>query len=90
MGKRYHQSKNINKGYYEGYDDKKRREMADGSMLFEDRSAIANLPQNVKYHLYPKAVGGLGENLNDGITGIDHQEKKDDSKMKSHLQPEKY
>ena len=101
MAKRYHQTKKdrsheskgmkkYNEGYYEGYDDKKRREMTDGSMIYEDRGAIANLPQDVKYHEYPKTGFYAGESLNDTGSGIDHQENVDGKKMRSHLQPEKY
>lgn len=106
MAKRYHQTKkdrsheskgmksydmkNYNEGYYEGYDDKKRREMTDGSMIHEDRSAIANLPQDVKYHEYPKAGYFVGEYLNDTKSGIDHQENVDGKQMRRHMQPEKY
>ncbi len=88
MAKRYHQK--YNSGYYEGYDDKKRREMTDGSMIYEDRSAIANLPQDVKYHAYPKTGFYLGEYLNDTISGIDHQENKDGMYARKNKQPEKY
>lgn len=89
MAHRYHNSKKM-KGYYEGYDDKKRREMTDSMMIQEDHSAIANLPQDVKYHAYPKAGYYLGEVLNDSSSGIDRQLNKDGHMVKRFEQPEKY
>jgi len=63
---------------------------SDGSMINSDSSAMANLPQDVKIIKYPSTSGYLNENLNDGMSGIDGQMKKDNSKKISNLQPEKY
>lgn len=76
---------------YAGMDARRRREMEDGRMLHEDHSAIANLPQNVKYVEYPKyGEGYLPENLDDTARGIEDQVAADDRMMMKHLKPEKY
>jgi len=70
------------KRYYSGGDF--------GSMISPNSSAIANLPQEVMIKKYPETSGYLKENLNDGISGIDSQMGKDNSKKNKNLQPEKF
>ena len=60
------------------------------SMINADTSAMANLPQNVIIKQYPSTTGYMSEGLNDGLSGIDSQISKDNSKKKSKLQPEKF
>ena len=50
-------------------------------MISEDRNATANLPQDVKYHAWPK-TGLYGDfDLDDTIKGIDEQIDADGRKM---------
>ncbi len=84
MSKRYH-----NSGHYEGMDSRRRQEMADGGMIFEDHSAIANMPQEVKITAYPKTGPYIPEMLDDTIRGVDKQMDKDDSKRKANFLPKK-
>lgn len=76
---------------YAGMDARRRREMEDYYMIKEDHSAIANLPQDVKYVEYPKyGEGYLPERLDDTARGIEDQVAADDRMMMKHLKPEKY
>jgi len=59
-------------------------------MISSTNSGFANMPKEVVFKEYPKNDGFLKENLNDGMSGIDNQIKKDNSKKNSNLQPEKY
>jgi len=76
---------------YSGQDARRTQEMQDGGMIREDRSAVANLPQNVMYKPYPKNHDYLPEDLDDTIRGIDHQiETLDGKKRDKHFMPKKY
>jgi len=59
--------------YYATMDSRKRRELEDASMLHEDRSAIANMPQQVKMVEYPKANYYRSDSLEDTVRGVDNQ-----------------
>jgi hypothetical protein len=91
MAKRYHESvkKMEHREYYAGEGARRTQEMQDGSMLREDRSAIANMPQNVMMKPYPKGGDYLPENLDDTILGVDRQVGMDDSKRRQHMHPKK-
>lgn len=75
--------------YYAGPETRRHQEREDGSMISEDHSAIANLPQGVIMKEYQRAGGYMPENLNDTITGIDRQKNMDNSKRKEHFMPKK-
>lgn len=87
MAKRYYASE-----MYAGYEQRKRQEMEAGSMIHEDKNAIANLPQNVMIKEYPK-VDYEKFHLVDTIAVADRQ-MKDDVKggknKSSKAFPEKY
>ena len=77
-------------GYYEGPEARRTQEMEDGGMIREDRSAIANLPQDVKIKPYPMTGPYMPEGLDDTISGVDHQMSAlDDSKRRAHNVPKK-
>lgn len=72
------------KKYYQGMKDRmdesrgmkdpmRRREYEDSMMIREDRNAIANLPQDVKYVQYPQSPYYKQPELNDTIRGVDRQ-----------------
>ena len=103
MAKKYYQSKSdrmheskgmkrkMSEGYYAGMDPRRRREYEDSGMIHEDHSAVANLPQGVKYHEWPNYGDGyLPQKLNDTARGIDMQTSDDHREMMKHLKPEKY
>lgn len=71
-------------------DPRQRFQMQDFSMLREDYNAIANLPQDVKYHAWPKADDYRQYNLNDTIEGVDRQMKQDSKGGKRGEYPEMY
>lgn len=72
-------------GDYSGPLNKARREEArDFSMLSEDRSAPANMPQDVKYHAWPKAGHYADYSLDDTIRGINEQQDEDGRAMERH------
>lgn len=65
-------------------------EARDSRMLSEDKSAVANMPQDVKYHAWPKGAGYADYTLDDTISGIDKQMGDDVSGMKRHKSKSKY
>lgn len=70
-------------GDYSGpLNDARRQEKKDSMMISEDRSACANLPQDVKYHAWPKSGNYANYDLDDTIGGIDRQIGADSSGMK--------
>jgi hypothetical protein len=83
MAKRYYD------GEYAGMESRKSQERADGSMLSEDKSAIANMPQNVIIKMYPKSGAYMPENLDDTLRGVDGQMDADDAKRRAHFAPKK-
>lgn len=69
-------------GDYSGPLNKARREESkDFSMISEDHSAPANLPQDVKYHAWPKAGHYADYDLDDTIKGVDRQMDEDGAQM---------
>lgn len=96
MKKRYHHSK-AKKGlhdlaaheFYAGAANKNRQEYEDSQMIYENHSAIANLPQEVMIKHYPSVSGYMPAGLDDGISGIDRQMSKDNSQKMIHLSPRK-
>lgn len=95
MAKRHYESnpgvkgKGLGSSYYDSYDEKRRQERMDGSMIHEDRSAVANLPQQVIMKEYPKAYGYMPEVLDDTIRGVDAQMGYDAHKRKENFKPKK-
>lgn len=72
----------MKKRHYEGgramhEADERKMEHRDSGMLSEDHNAIANMPQDVKYHPWTKQRAYLNTHLDDTISGIDHQQSED-------------
>lgn len=63
------------RGDYMYEPSERKLERRDMGMLHEDRSAIANMPQDVKYHAWPKNDSYLYSQIDDGISGIDMEQK---------------
>lgn len=78
-----------NAGYYTGFDDRRKQEREDAGMIWEDPRAIANLPQQVIMHEYPKSYNYLPEDLDDTLRGVDDQIRFDDRKRDKNLVPKK-
>lgn len=76
-------------GTYSGMSDRLNQEALDGSMIREDHSAVANLPQNVIMRPYRRGGYGIPEGLNDTIEGVDRQMGYDDKKRSEHMYPKK-
>ena len=90
--KRYYSSNGMRPEYYAGYDARNRQELEDSGMIREDRSAIANLPQEVMFKAYPKG-DYLRYDLDDTIKGVDVQMNDDVRKELTKVgkkYPEKY
>jgi hypothetical protein len=75
--------------YYAGMEPRRRQEMRDAGMIHEDPYSVANLPQDVRYHAYPKVRNGLPEELDDTINGIDRQIEYDHGHAMKHFYPKK-
>jgi hypothetical protein len=84
MAKRYY-----NEGYYAGAESRRSEERQEGGMLSEDKSAIANMPQQVMIKMYPKPEGYMPEDLDDTLRGVDGQMDADTSKRRAHFKPKK-
>ena len=74
---------------YAGADSRRYREMADAGMIHEDRSAVANLPQQVIYRPYGDPTRYIPEEINDTIIGVDRQKGYDMRKTLEHFYPKK-
>ncbi len=75
------------------YEEEQARQSRDGGMLNADMSAVANMPQTVKYHDWPtseKYLGSASPELNDKISSINAQMSEDVSKAKKHRSKSKY
>lgn len=74
MAKRHHGHKVSDMGIHkQGMDYVHSQEHQDGSMIHEDYSCMSLLPYNVMIKPYPKNDFALHDELNDTITGVDHQ-----------------
>ena len=96
MAKRYHNGNGNGNGMksrdlYSGKTSRREIESRDAGMISEDKSAIANLPQNVIMKAYPECAYD-SYNLNDNIHGIDVQVRDDvmGGNRKKSQYPEKY
>ncbi len=85
--KRYYDNSNE---FYAGAEARRKQEMEDGSMIQEDRNAIANLPQEVKMTMYPKPNDYLPETIDDSIRGIDEQMGADNEGRRKNFKPKKF
>ena len=79
MAKRY------SDGAYAGSAARMNQEEQDGGMIRENRSAVANLPQEVMYKPWPADGAYLSGNLNDDISGVDRQKREDVAGTKRNL-----
>ena len=61
------------RGHYEGMEHRRKQEMHDAGMITEDHSAVANMPQDVKYKPWPSAHSGMDHMIDDTIAGINRQ-----------------
>lgn len=86
MAKRYH-----NDEHYAGMEPRRRQELEDASLIREDHRAVANLPQDVKYHDWSMGAGkyGMPEGLDDTDRGIERQKDLDGSIMARNMVPKK-
>ena len=73
-----------------GLRNRERMEASDYSMISEDHSAIATLPEQAIYKLWPKAGHYADFELEDNIGGIDEQMDADGRGMKKHKSTKKY
>lgn len=75
--------------HYSGMESRRFQEMRDAGMISEDHRAIANMPQDVRYHAYPRVYGYLPEDLDDTLRGVDRQMDMDNSQKMRHFFPKK-
>jgi hypothetical protein len=90
--KRHHESRSKmleRHEYYAGEKSRRHQEHADGGMIHEDHSAMANMPQHIIMKPYPKPGGYLPENLDDTIRGVDGLMRENESKRSQHMKPKK-
>jgi hypothetical protein len=75
--------------FYAGMEPRRRQELEDSGMIYEDSRAIANLPQEVMIKPYPRSAPYMPEGIDDTIRGVDMQMDYDDSQRDRHLYPKK-
>lgn len=68
----------------------RRKEAQDFAMISEDKSAIANLPQEKMYKEWPKVGHYASYDLDDTIRGVDKQMDEDGAQMARHKSKSKY
>lgn len=82
-------AKRFYSGAYAGRDESNRMQKNDSSMISEDKSAIANLPQGVIMKSWADNESYMPENLDDTMRGIDEQIRADNGKRSAHFAPKK-
>lgn len=87
--KKRHHSSHHSGGHYEDPHSRRRQEMEDAGMIHEDKSAIANMPQEVMIKPYPMSGRYMPEDLDDTIHGVDRQMDYDDSQRQKTFMPKK-
>ena len=75
--------------FYAGGGARRRQELEDAGMIYEDHSQIANLPQEVMMKPYPRTGPYMPEDLDDTIKGVDKQMDYDDSQRARNFFPKK-
>lgn len=86
--KRYYSAKS--EGMYEGPEERRKQEMRDAGMITEDKNAIANMPQDVRYHDWPGNYRNFDADIDDTIKGINKQMDMDDNVAKKYNVPKKW
>jgi hypothetical protein len=84
MAKRHHD------GEYSGEKMRRKTEMRDAGMINDDKSAVANMPQEVKYTGWGNYFRGFDSNLDDTNRGIERQQREDEGMAKRHNVPKKW
>ncbi len=74
---------------YMGMPTSMRRGLERPEMIYEDRRAIANLPQEVMIKAYPRTGPYMPEAIDDTGRGVDRQIDFDDEKRREHFYPKK-
>lgn len=62
----------------------------DGGMLNEDKSQVANMPQEVIYKSWERTYKESEGKLNDSLSGIDSRMDEDNKAMKKNNVPKKW
>lgn len=90
MDERKGMERRLGEEFYAGMHGRSAADRRASGMISEDRSAIANLPQNVIMREYPRVDYARQEGLNDNILGIDVQMYDDARHKKGKKYPQKY
>lgn len=77
-------------GEYSGMESRRKTEMRDAGMLHEDKSAIANMPQSVIMRPWGNDFKGFDSSIDDTISGINKQQREDESGAKRHNVPKSW
>ena len=70
--------------------ERRHNEMRESGMISENKSAIANMPQEVMYKPYPRVYDELDHGQDDTMRGIDRQLNEDHSVAKRHNKQSKW
>ncbi len=79
--------KNMQNEFYAGIDPRRRVELAEGGMVREDQSAMANLPRKAIHCEYPQASFYQSPYIDDTVRGTQEGQDDDGSSMARYLNP---
>lgn len=65
----FNRTEDMTNEFYAGVDPRRRQEVADGGMIREQHSAMANLPRMAQHHEYPRAGYYSSPYLDDTVRG---------------------
>lgn len=65
----FDRTQDMSNEFYAGVDPRRRQEVADGGMIREQHSAMANLPRQAQHHEYPQAGYYSSPYLDDTVRG---------------------
>jgi len=67
----FYRTQDVENEFYAGIDPRRRKELADGGLISEDRNAMANLPRQAVHHEYPQAGYYSTPYLDDTVRGME-------------------
>jgi hypothetical protein len=65
----FDRTEDMSNEFYAGVDPRRRQEVADGGMIREQHSAMANLPRQAQHHEYPQAGYYSSQYMDDTVRG---------------------
>jgi hypothetical protein len=80
----FNRTQDMSNEFYAGVDPRRRQEVADGGMIREQHSAMANLPLKAQHHEYPQAGYYATPYIDDTVRGANESPDDDGQVMERH------